>query len=354
MRHDTATWYEIRERLAQGKVIVKRLEAIESLEDLLFAGKRSDTSVQRRSFELRKSLVRLRRVVLPMREVVNSLMRRDLRMFDILARQAADLIERKHAEHALRESDRRKDEFLAILSHELRNPLAPIGYAAEIMKRSERVTPEMQWVREVLDRQVHQMGRLLDDLLDVSRITRGTIELRRRPVELRTRKAAAVLGYLALSETKQESRERLVGLLWSRSDEEKARASLRQVIRELRTVLGEAGFATGELLLCLASKRDVAAERGVDAEHRHQDQDQRPGPAVRTTAQAHRPGRRAPAVRAGSDSGGRSSSPSSAVAARPSGSSVRVALRPSRRTPSRVRRRVRGSADTRAGGCRAR
>jgi PAS domain S-box-containing protein len=112
--------------------------------------------------------------------------KRDLRMFDILARQAADLIERKHAEDALRESDRRKDEFLAILSHELRNPLAPIGYAAEIMKRSERVTPEMQWVREVLDRQVHQMGRLLDDLLDISRITRGTIELRRRPVELRT------------------------------------------------------------------------------------------------------------------------------------------------------------------------
>ena len=111
--------------------------------------------------------------------------RRDLRLFDILARQAADLIERKHAEEALRESDRRKDEFLAILSHELRNPLAPIGYAAEIMKKAERVTPELQWVRDVLERQVHQMGRLLDDLLDVSRITRGTIELRRRPVALR-------------------------------------------------------------------------------------------------------------------------------------------------------------------------
>jgi signal transduction histidine kinase/ActR/RegA family two-component response regulator len=110
--------------------------------------------------------------------------KRDLRMFDILARQAADLIERRHAEEALRESDRRKDEFLAILSHELRNPLAPIGYAAEIMKKAEHVTPELQWVREVLNRQVHQMGRLLDDLLDNSRITRGTIELRRRPVAL--------------------------------------------------------------------------------------------------------------------------------------------------------------------------
>ena len=63
-----------------------------------------------------------------------------------------------------------------------------------------------------------------------------------RPLELRTRKAAAVLGYLALSETKRESRERLVGLLWSRSDEEKARASLRQVVRELRQVLDDAGY----------------------------------------------------------------------------------------------------------------
>ncbi|WP_024513683.1 BTAD domain-containing putative transcriptional regulator [Bradyrhizobium sp. Tv2a-2] len=78
--------------------------------------------------------------------------------------------------------------------------------------------------------------------LALSLVGRLSIRFRGRPVELRTRKAAAVLGYLALSETKQESRERLVGLLWSRSDEEKARASLRQVIRELRTVLGEAGF----------------------------------------------------------------------------------------------------------------
>jgi DNA-binding SARP family transcriptional activator len=87
-------------------------------------------------------------------------------------------------------------------------------------------------------------------LLILSLVGRLSIRFQGRPVELRTRKAAAVLGYLALSETKQESRERLVGLLWSRSDEEKARASLRQVIRELRTVLGEAGFdglATGRL-----------------------------------------------------------------------------------------------------------
>ena len=78
--------------------------------------------------------------------------------------------------------------------------------------------------------------------LSVSLVGRFGLRLNGRPIELRTRKAAAVLGYLALSETKHESRERLVGLLWSRSDEEKARASLRQVVRELRSLLEEAGF----------------------------------------------------------------------------------------------------------------
>ena len=78
--------------------------------------------------------------------------------------------------------------------------------------------------------------------LSVSLVGRFGLRLNGRQIELRTRKAAAVLGYLALSDTKRESRERLVGLLWSRSDEEKARASLRQVVRELRSVLEDAGF----------------------------------------------------------------------------------------------------------------
>ena len=78
--------------------------------------------------------------------------------------------------------------------------------------------------------------------LSVSLVGRLGLRFNGRPIELRTRKAGAVLSYLALSEPKQESRERLVGLLWSRSDEEKARASLRQVVRELRSVLEEAGF----------------------------------------------------------------------------------------------------------------
>src|SRR4051795_762004 len=79
--------------------------------------------------------------------------------------------------------------------------------------------------------------------LSISLVGRLTVKFDGRPVELRTRKAGAVLGYLALSEIKEESRERLVGLFWSRSDEEKARASLRQVVKELRSVLDEAGFS---------------------------------------------------------------------------------------------------------------
>src|SRR5215475_12827401 len=78
--------------------------------------------------------------------------------------------------------------------------------------------------------------------LSISLVGRLALRFNGRPVELRTRKAAAVLGYLALSETKSESRERLVGLLWSRSDEEKARASLRHV-------LDAAGFAAGRLTI---------------------------------------------------------------------------------------------------------
>jgi DNA-binding SARP family transcriptional activator/TolB-like protein len=79
--------------------------------------------------------------------------------------------------------------------------------------------------------------------LSVSLVGRLALRFNGRPVELRTQKAGAVLSYLALTEIKHESRERLVGLLWSRSDEEKARGSLRQVIRELRSTFEDAGYS---------------------------------------------------------------------------------------------------------------
>jgi signal transduction histidine kinase/CheY-like chemotaxis protein len=90
----------------------------------------------------------------------------------------------KEAEEKLQQANRRKDEFLAMLSHELRNPLAPIRSAAEIMRKIAPDDPRLTWAREVVERQVTHMAQIVDDLLDVSRITQGKVTLQRQPVEL--------------------------------------------------------------------------------------------------------------------------------------------------------------------------
>ncbi|HEX5048825.1 MAG TPA: response regulator [Gammaproteobacteria bacterium] len=90
----------------------------------------------------------------------------------------------KEAEEKLQQANRRKDEFLAMLSHELRNPLAPIRSAAEIMRKIAPDDPRLTWAREVVERQVTHMAQIVDDLLDVSRITQGKVALQRQPVEL--------------------------------------------------------------------------------------------------------------------------------------------------------------------------
>jgi signal transduction histidine kinase/ActR/RegA family two-component response regulator len=109
------------------------------------------------------------------------------RLLEVLARQAADLIERKRSEDALLHADRRKDEFLMTLAHELRNPLAPIRSAVDLMKHApSSATGEISWARDVLDRQTSLMARLLDDLLDVGRIARDTLELRTSRVDIRS------------------------------------------------------------------------------------------------------------------------------------------------------------------------
>ena len=97
-----------------------------------------------------------------------------------------DITERKHAEQALRDADRKKDDFIATLAHELRNPLAPIRNAVEVLRRTGQRDPQAIWCRDVIDRQVAQMAHLLDDLLDVSRMTRGGFHLRRESLQLAT------------------------------------------------------------------------------------------------------------------------------------------------------------------------
>lgn len=108
---------------------------------------------------------------------------RDLNLLDILARQAADLIERKAAQDALTDADRRKDEFLATLAHELRNPLSPIRNALHIM-RTAPTGEKAEELVAMMDRQVTHLVRLIDDLLDVSRLGQGKIDLRRERITL--------------------------------------------------------------------------------------------------------------------------------------------------------------------------
>jgi signal transduction histidine kinase len=95
-----------------------------------------------------------------------------------------EVTERTRVELALKEADRHKDEFLAMLAHELRNPLAPIHNALALMHRTQLADPQMIWSRDVIGRQVSHLTRLVDDLLDVSRITRGKINLNKEVIEI--------------------------------------------------------------------------------------------------------------------------------------------------------------------------
>jgi len=115
----------------------------------------------------------------------------DFWRLDLLARQAADLIQQKQAEKAQREADRRKDEFLAMLSHELRNPLAPIRTSIYLLERVDPNGDQAKRARDVLRRQGEHLTRLVDDLLDVTRITRGKIALQRARIDLREAVASA-------------------------------------------------------------------------------------------------------------------------------------------------------------------
>jgi signal transduction histidine kinase len=96
--------------------------------------------------------------------------------------------ERQHlkAENQLREADRRKDEFLAMLAHELRNPLAPISAGAQLLQSGHATDAAVQRTAGIIVRQVHHMTRLVDDLLDVSRVTRGLVTLTRVPLDIST------------------------------------------------------------------------------------------------------------------------------------------------------------------------
>jgi signal transduction histidine kinase len=103
------------------------------------------------------------------------------RLYSSLQRE---IVRSRQAEESLQDANRRKDEFLAMLSHELRNPLAPIRNAVEVIRRLAPPDPKLSMARDVVDRQVSLLARLVEELLDVSRISQGKIHLKKEPVDL--------------------------------------------------------------------------------------------------------------------------------------------------------------------------
>ncbi|WNG32897.1 response regulator [Archangium violaceum] len=189
----------------------------------------------------------------------------------VRAREAAErsadelrvaLAERARVEVQLREADRRKDDFLAMLAHELRNPLAPVLTAVQLMERKLQSGLSTEREREVVERQVHHMRRLVDDLLDVSRVTRGKIHLQKRPVEL----VAAVGRAVESARPFAESREHTLrvelprGPLWMEADP----VRLEQVLSNLLHNAAKYSEPGGRITLTLAREAGEAVVRVAD------------------------------------------------------------------------------------------
>jgi signal transduction histidine kinase len=135
--------------------------------------------------------VRIRTLISAVRAALRG-RQRQYEMRDHLAERESLLAELKHRANKLAETDRRKDEFLATLAHELRNPLAPVRNALQILRLAGDNRLAAEQARSMMDRHVQQLVRLVDDLLDVSRITRGTVELKKERVALSSIVATAV------------------------------------------------------------------------------------------------------------------------------------------------------------------
>ena len=163
---------------------------------------------------------------------------------------------------ALKDADRRKDEFLAMLAHELRNPLAPIRNGLEILRLTEGDPVAVARTRDMLRRQVEHLARLVDDLLDVSRITRGKVELRKQPVELGAALSRAVEGVRPLVDARhhkltvvQPGRP-----VWAEADP----ARLTQVVGNLLTNAAKYSEEGGRIDLCLEEDGEWAVVRVRD------------------------------------------------------------------------------------------
>jgi signal transduction histidine kinase/DNA-binding response OmpR family regulator len=143
----------------------------------------------------------------------------------------AEVLERQQTEALLQKADQRKDEFLAMLSHELRNPLAPIRNAVEVIRMVAPSEPKLSWATDVTERQVGHLARLIDELLDVARISQGKIVLRAEPLDLLEAVAHGVETARPLIDSRRHVLTEKIppGPIWLRGDS----ARLSQVISNL-------------------------------------------------------------------------------------------------------------------------
>jgi signal transduction histidine kinase/CheY-like chemotaxis protein len=178
------------ESLDQLRLTVRRQPAWSDFPLLVLTEEGADSEVVVRTLEILGNVTLLERPVrVPaLVSAVRTALRARRRQYQI----RNYLAENDRVTAALREADRRKDEFLAILAHELRNPLAPLRNALEALRLQPDDREAAGWARALMERQVAQMVRLIDDLLDLSRVSRGRIELRHERIEVRALVQAAM------------------------------------------------------------------------------------------------------------------------------------------------------------------
>ncbi|MFP5390778.1 MAG: ATP-binding protein, partial [Gammaproteobacteria bacterium] len=175
---------------------------------------------------------------------------------------AIDVTERKRAEEALRQADQRKDEFLAMLAHELRNPLAPIGSAAAMLGLAYAHEGRIRQVSDIIGRQVAHMTRLVDDLLDVSRVTRGLVTIQRELADLRPIASEALEQVRPLAEARRQNLQASLPeqAVWVRCD----RTRVVQVITNLLSNSVKYSPVGGHIELTLELQRGQAVLRVRD------------------------------------------------------------------------------------------
>jgi signal transduction histidine kinase/DNA-binding response OmpR family regulator len=167
-----------------------------------------------------------------------------------------EIAKTREAEEKLLEQSRRKDEFLAMLSHELRNPLAPIRNAVELVRRIAPADPRLVWARDVVDRQVTHMAQLVDELLDVSRITQGKITLKKETLELGKVLAHAIETARPLIDARAQTFDVRVPEtpVWMQGDF----ARLAQVVANLLNNAAKYTQEGGRIELCASAGRGEA------------------------------------------------------------------------------------------------